>query len=78
MTTLLISDFKATCLAVLERVHADGETVLVTRRGKPLAKIVPATGAGAQKRVLGEMAGEASSKGDLVHIGFEGDWESLK
>ena len=78
MTTLLISDFKAKCLAVLDRVHTGGETVLITRRGKPLARIVPAGGvAGAQRR-LGDLAGEASSKGDLVHTGFEADWEAGK
>ncbi len=78
MTTLLVSDFKARCLAVLDRVHMDGETVLITRRGKPLAKVVPAAGTGAGRRVLGGLAGEACSKGDIVHAGFEGDWESLK
>ena len=78
MTTLLVSDFKAHCLAVLYRVHTDGEAVLITRRGKPLAKVVPATGAGAGRRSLGTMAGEASAKGDLVHTGLEGDWEALK
>ena len=78
MTTLLVSDFKARCLAVLERVHTDGETVLITRRGKPLAKVVPVTGAGSGRRPLGALAGEATSKGDLVHAGFEGEWEALK
>jgi len=78
MTTLLVSDFKSHCLAVLDRVHTDGEAVLITRRGKPLAKVVPATGAGASRRTLGALAGEASSKGDLVHTGFESDWETLK
>ena len=78
MTTLLISEFKAKCLAVLDRVHTDGETVLITRRGKPLAKVVPVTGPVAGQRTLGALAGEAPSKGDLVHVGFEGDWEALK
>ncbi len=78
MTTLLVSDFKARCLAVLDGVHATGETVLITRRGKPLAKVVPITGPKAERRPLGALAGEASSKGDLVHAGFEGDWEALK
>ena len=78
MTTLLISDFKAKCLAVLDRVYTDGETVLITRRGKPLAKVIPVAGAGAGRRPLGVLAGEASSKGDLVHAGFGSDWEALK
>ena len=78
MTTLLISDFKAKCLAVLDRVHASGETVLVTRRGQPLVRVVPATARRPGTRTLGALAGEASAKGDIVHAGFGGDWESLK
>ena len=78
MTTLLVSDFKAKCLAVLDRVFEDGQPVLITRRGKPLAKIVPVSGERTSKRVLGGLAGEAITKGDLVHANFESDWESLK
>jgi prevent-host-death family protein len=33
--------FKAQCLAVLDRVAEKGEIVIVTKRGKPVAKIVP-------------------------------------
>jgi len=32
--------FKARCLAVLDRVARTGESVVVTKRGKPVAKIV--------------------------------------
>lgn len=78
MTTLLVSDFKARCLGVLDRVHTHSETVLITRRGKPLAKIVPVGGAGAGRRVLGTMAGESVAKGDLVHTGLGRDWESAR
>ncbi|HVL32749.1 MAG TPA: type II toxin-antitoxin system prevent-host-death family antitoxin [Actinomycetota bacterium] len=36
-----ISEFKATCLAALERVRKTREPLLVTKRGKPIAQIVP-------------------------------------
>lgn len=78
MNTLLISDFKAKCLAVLEKVHSGGETVLVTRRGKPLVRVVPAVERSVCPRKLGALAGEASFKGDLVKTGFTDEWESLK
>ena len=41
MQRIQISKFKATCLAVLDRVAQTREPVLVTRRGKPIARIVP-------------------------------------
>ncbi len=78
MTTLLVSDFKSRCLSVLDRVHTNGETVLITRRGKLLAKVVPATGSLTGQRQFGALAGEATTKGDLVHASFAGDWEALK
>ena len=78
MTTLLVSDFKARCLAVLEHVHSGGETVLVTRRGKPLVRVMPVTDRPAGPRRLGALAGEASAKGDIAHAGFAADWEGLK
>jgi prevent-host-death family protein len=34
------SSFKARCLAVLDEVAATGRPVLVTKRGKPVARVV--------------------------------------
>lgn len=36
------SEFKAKCLAILDEVHRTGEPVTVLKRGKPVARIVPA------------------------------------
>ena len=33
--------FKATCLRLMERVAATGEPLEVTKRGKPLVRLVP-------------------------------------
>ena len=78
MTTLLISDFKARCLAIIEKVHSDGEMVLVTRRGKPLVRVLPATEQPAGSRKLGLLAGEAVAKGDIVHAEFATQWEGIR
>lgn len=78
MKTFLISDFKAKCIEILNAVHDTGQPVVVTRRGQPLAKIVPLVDPTAIPRKLGTLAGEATEHGDIVHGGFEGDWESLR
>lgn len=55
--------FKARCLAVMKDVQATGEPVIVTRRGRPLVKLVPAekeTGG-----LLGCMAGKIKIVGDI-------------
>jgi len=38
---ITISQFKATCLAVLDNVKRTGRPILVTRHGKPIAIIDP-------------------------------------
>ena len=35
------AEFKNACLRIMESVHASGIPVLVTKRGKPLVRIVP-------------------------------------
>ena len=39
---LSASEFKATCLAILDRVHETGEPVTITKRGRVVARLVPA------------------------------------
>ena len=43
MRELSASEFKATCLAVLDDVAA-GDEVVITKRGRPVARLVPLTG----------------------------------
>lgn len=77
MKEIAISKFKATCLAVLERVRKTGESVVVTRFGQPIAEINPA---GVPKRIrLGGGAGTVEILGDIVGpIGDESDWEAAQ
>lgn len=78
MEAIAVSKFKATCLAVLERVRSSGEPVLVTKRGEPIAEIVPASRTAAGNRQLGDLAGSARISGDLVSpVAEPGEWEAL-
>jgi len=40
--TLTAAEFKAKCLAIMDDVAATGDPVLITKRGKPVARLVPA------------------------------------
>jgi prevent-host-death family protein len=78
MEKIAISKFKATCLAVLERVRKTGEPILITRFGQPVAQISPPE---ATKRVprLGGGTGTMVILGDIVGpIGDESDWEAAQ
>jgi prevent-host-death family protein len=41
MRTMAAGEFKAKCLAVMAEVNSTGQPMLVTKRGKPLARILP-------------------------------------
>jgi len=78
MEEIAISKFKATCLAVLERVRKTRKPVVVTRFGQPIALISPPEVA---RRVpqLGRGAGTMEILGDIVGpIGDESDWEAAQ
>ncbi len=78
MESIAISEFKATCLAVLERVRQSGQPIRVTRRGEPVAEIVPPSPAGRADSWLGSARGTGEILGDLVApAADEGDWEAL-
>lgn len=79
MDELAISKFKATCLAVLERVRTTGEPVLITKRGEPIAEVVPVSRPRAGKRRLGRLAGRGAVVGDIVAPVVEPrEWETLQ
>jgi antitoxin (DNA-binding transcriptional repressor) of toxin-antitoxin stability system len=77
MEEIAISKFKATCLAVLERVRKTKEPILVTRFGQPIAEISPP---GVVKKIkLGGGAGTAVILGDIVGpIGNISEWEAAQ
>jgi prevent-host-death family protein len=42
MKTIAAGEFKARCLALMEDVRSTREPLIITKRGKPVAKLVPA------------------------------------
>ena len=41
MKTMRAGEFKARCLMVIDQVRDTRESVLITKRGRPVAKLVP-------------------------------------
>lgn len=40
--TIQAAVFKQTCLALMDQVASGGHTIIITKRGRPVAKLVPA------------------------------------
>ncbi len=76
---LATSKFKATCLAVLDRVNRTGQPVLITRFGKPVAEVVPPSVPERSERWLGCMRSTLRITGDIVSPAMpEEEWETLR
>ena len=56
--------FKANCLAVMDEVQAKRVTVVITKHGKPVAKLVPINTD--KDDIFGFLAGKGTVTGDVV------------
>ena len=75
MKEMPAGEFKARCLAVMDQVRESGEPVLITKHGKPVAKLVPAQKNGDD--IFGYMAGKVKIVGDIVGpVTPPTDWET--
>ena len=72
---LAVSEFKARCLEVLETLRQSGRELIVTKHGKPIARVVPIR---KPSPLRGLFKGQIEIKGDIVHADFGGDWEANK
>jgi prevent-host-death family protein len=76
---MAISEFKATCLAVLERIRRTGRSIVITRRGEPVAEVIPPPPALAGPKWLGALAGRGRIAGDLLEPAADiEEWEALQ
>ena len=57
--------FKAQCLALMDMVQKSGGEITITKRGKPVAKLVPVTAA-EEPAAYGCMRGSVAILGDIV------------
>jgi prevent-host-death family protein len=77
MKTVPAGQFKARCLKIMDDVRSTREPVVITKRGRPVAKLVPADAQ--PDDVFGCMKGEVEIVGDIVSpaVPLE-DWEVLR
>ena len=77
MKTMAAGAFKVHCLAVMDEVQAKRQSVVITKHGKPVAKLVPA-----DKNVddiYNFLAGKGTIMGDVVSPALsEEEWGELK
>jgi prevent-host-death family protein len=77
MKKIAAGKFKAHCLKVMEQVRTTREPVLITKRGQPLAKLVPAEKT--SDDFIGHLEGVVTIVGDIESpiVPLE-DWDALR
>jgi prevent-host-death family protein len=77
MKKIAAGSFKVHCLSIMDEVQAKRETVLITKHGKPVAKLIPADRN--TDDIYDFLAGKGSIRGDVVAPAISSeDWGDLK
>ena len=77
MKKMAAGSFKTKCLAVMDEVQAKHETVVITKHGKPVAKLVPVNAE--TDDIYNFLAGKGSVAGDVVSPALSPkEWGRLK
>jgi prevent-host-death family protein len=77
MKTIPAGKFKAHCLRIMDEVQASREPVLITKKGRPVAKLVPAETQA--KDIFGCLRNEITIVGDIESpvVPWQ-DWDALR
>nr|WP_083637335.1 type II toxin-antitoxin system Phd/YefM family antitoxin [Pararhizobium arenae] len=75
--TVGAAEFKANCLNLIDKMADDGEPVIVTKRGRPVARLSPIRVADVPTSIIGAMKGSVSGYDDPFSPATDaGDWDA--
>ena len=75
--TIPAGEFKAKCLKLMDEIARDGGELVITKRGKPVARLLPPEPKAPKESLFGFMAGTVKIHGDIIGP-FHEEWESDK
>lgn len=73
--TIPAGEFKAKCLSLMDEVERTGEPLVITKRGRPVARLVPEPPP--RGSLFGSMRGSAVITGDIISP-LDEPWEALQ
>lgn len=74
--SMSVSEFKIHCLSVFEKLRRDGQEIVISKHGEPIAKVLPL-----RKNVQllrGSMKGQIVLLGDIVQGNGASDWDAAQ
>ncbi len=79
METISVSEFKATCLKIIDKVKNTGIPIVVTKRGEPYALVTKPPVPEKKESWLGKFKNDAMIVGDILEpVMGESEWDVLK
>ena len=72
MRQIAAAKFKEQCLSILDEVDEEG--IVITKRGKPVAKLIPIRAESAS--LIGALKGKVKIKGNILSTGIKWDAQS--
>lgn len=77
--TISISEFKATCLKIIDQVKKTGVSIIVTKRGEPYALVTRPPAKENKRSWIGSYREQIKITGDIMEpVVDETEWEVLK
>jgi prevent-host-death family protein len=73
--TVPAGEFKAKCLKLLDDVAENRQPLTVTKRGRPVAKVIPMPAK--QRDIVGSMKGSVKILGDIISP-LDVEWDAMK
>jgi prevent-host-death family protein len=73
--TIPAGEFKAKCLKMLDEVAEKRTTLVITKRGKPVAQVIPIPAKG--RNIVGSMKGSVTILGDIISP-LDVEWDAMK
>ncbi|WP_179869744.1 type II toxin-antitoxin system Phd/YefM family antitoxin [Rhizobium chutanense] len=77
--TVGAAEFKAKCLNLIDQMAKDDESIVITKRGKPVAVLSPAPHTRGRSSIIGAMKGSVLRYDDPLSPAVEPeDWDVLR
>lgn len=77
--TISISEFKATCLKIIDQVKNTGVSIIVTKRGEPYALVTRPPAPENNQSWIGKYRDQIKITGDILEpVVDENEWDVLK
>jgi prevent-host-death family protein len=69
-------EFKSQCLRLMDEVQQTRKEIVITKHGKPVAKLVPIE-ADSSRSIIGFMKNSVQVNGDII-APLEEEWEAMQ